>query len=264
MFKEALELIQGTAQRAAGAEILQIPGDGRSCYVRFGDEIKRFVVEAKPRGHLVDSLDDLIEFVAWYCHRLEPSDCTVWHSRDGVTAVLDESDRRDHCTFPLEFSDEWKTVSDLGAWLDQRQFIRLLSVPLAGALDDPGLISKFRQLDWSMQQEAKGVVQRGKESLGKSIAAQVTAAVDLPEEIDLYVPVYTNRGERDRHRVRCALDIDPHKQVLQLVPMPNELHTIVEEAQDSIRSRLVAASKRQTAVGDDESPLFSVFSGKPL
>jgi len=60
---KALQLILETNKKANAAEVLKIPGDGRTQWVRIGDELREIPVKPRPREHFTLSLDSMIDYV---------------------------------------------------------------------------------------------------------------------------------------------------------------------------------------------------------
>ena len=249
MLQEAIELIQQTAVKAAGAEIIPIDNDGRMEAVSIGGEIREIAVSPPLRKHIVHTLDDIINYVKtgsnhdhvdkyrpWHCPKHDP---VVWHGENTVTLILDDGNRRDSATFLLTKSDKFQTLGKLAneqPWLDQKSFIRLLRFHLG--LDNVKVVAPFRRLQWETGAKVDSQVNRGDARIGKSIIETVEGVDQLPDEIDVPTPVYSESGEREEYLVRCDIEIDAANQRFQLVPLPDELVRIVDLAQASIRRRL--------------------------
>ncbi len=253
---DALKLIQDTAQEAQAAHILpELSGDGRKAFVQQGGEIKEFSLPPAPRRHVVHSLVDLI----LYARREDNKFPVVWHDDSGVALLTDDADRRDAVTFPLTPSERFETLAMLAEdkpTFDQAKFIRLLRVDLG--LDNLKIVAKFRRLDWSLSDDGGGDVQHGANKVSKSVMAKVQGIDELPDELDVQVPVYQQTGERQTYIVKCAIEIDTLNRLLQLVPLPDELERVIDLAQASIHDRLTAA------LGEiDGQQVIPVYYGKP-
>jgi hypothetical protein len=231
-----LELIQTTAQEAQSAKILpELNTDGRTAYVQIANEIREIELAPAPRQHTIECLGDLIKY-ALAIKDLSP---VVWHGDDGVVLIVKDSDRRDRVSFPLSKSARFVTLQTLAIeknYLTQAQFIRLLRVDLG--LDNVTVVSKFRKLQWSSGSDTDRDAQHGNERIGKTVIAKVQAVEDLPDEINIDVPVYQQPGERQEYTVKCTIEIDTINQGFQLVPKPDELQRVITLAQDQIRMRL--------------------------
>jgi hypothetical protein len=253
---ETLELIQETAQKAQTAHVLaELDGDGRRRFVQHGDAITEYAITPPLRNHQVHSLVDLILFA----RRPDNKAPIVWHAPDGVTLLVDDGDRRDSVCFPLTHSKRFEVLVALEREkpvYDQARFVRLLRVDLG--LDNVAVVSKFRKLDWSASNDGSGEVQHGSTKLAKSVVAKVLGIDELPDELNVEVPVYQQTGERQTYAVKCAIEIDTVNQRLQLVPLPDELQRVVDLAQASIHSRLTAACSETT-----DADVIPVYYGKP-
>ncbi len=244
MIKAAIQLIQETAQKAIGAKVIAELQEPRANYVQIGSALERIPRVPAVRGHAVERLADVIAFAEATTagkHSKEPR-MVLWHARDAVTLVLDDSDRRDLVQMALPWSDEYRAVANLGGiaspWLDQAAFVRFLW--LNGLATDV-IVAQFRRLRWASGQTANANLQRGKESLGREIEAEVAGAEELPTELVLSIPVYRAPGERTAYQVKCAVDTSPGDERLRLVPLPGELEKAVDLAQADIHKRLTDA-----------------------
>lgn len=247
MPKETLELIQKTAQEAQQARILDLPGDGRTKCVNIADKLNFVTIPPAARDHKVESLEDLAAYACRVAAHnaiegLADKNPVVWHDDEAVILVIDDTDRRDTVTFALTISRQFGVLRQLRncpAWLEQRDFINLLRLDLG--LDNIGLVDQFRRLDWKASSENQSTIGHGKESLGKSIQAEVQGVEKLPDELDVRVPVFSNPGVDEKYCVACAIEIDTRNQRLCLVPLPCELEKAAGLAQEDIHERLAAA-----------------------
>jgi len=244
--KDALELLQKTAQEAQAYRVVQEvtdAGDGRSATVQIGDRLETLAIPPGVRSHRVCDLANLMAYARNLIAVAEDAPRpswrpVIWHGMNQVVLVLDDEDRRDVVELPLMFSTQFETLRELEAEpraFDQRSFIRLLRTKLRL---DPSMVAPFRRLDWHRSDEGSGDVQHGKDRLGKQIEAKVQAIDALPEDPVFHVPVYNEMGEREAYAVQCALEIDTLNQKLGLIPLPGELDVAIDRAQESIHTRL--------------------------
>jgi hypothetical protein len=249
-------LIQQTSREAQSATLLpELSAGGRKAFYQHGTEIKEFTVPPSARNHTVHSLVDLI----LYARRPDNQAPVVWHDNTGVVLLVDDADRRERVTFPLTWSERLVTLQNLAAkkpCFDQAAFVRLLRIELG--LDNVAVVAQFRKLEWSAGNEGSGDVQHGMNRLAKSVVAKVQGIGDLPDELNVPVPVYQQMGEQKEYLVKCAVEIDTCNQRLQLLPLPDTLERVVDLAQASIHERLVAA------LGEIENkPAIPVYYGRP-
>jgi hypothetical protein len=253
--QETLKLIQETAQKAQQARVLpELSGDGRRAFVQQGDTIKDYTIPPSARSHVVHRLDDLIA----YALRADNPKPVVWHGVTGVVLLPDDADRRDRVEFPLAYSERYMCLAKLAAEpqpLSQSQFIRLLRLELGL---DSLVVKQFRRIDWQNGGEGSTEIQHGNARVAKSIIAKVQGIDELPDELNVQVPVYQQTCERQTYVVKCAVEIDTVNQQLQLVPFPDELERVIDLAQASIHDRLIAALD-----GMDGQKTIPVYYGEP-
>lgn len=236
MTRDAIQLIQQTAQQAVGATLVKIPGDGRTAHLWANNELKPIAIEPEPRAHTLLCLDDLIEAAkAAY----EPSEASVslWHCTKQVQMLYDDDDRRDRATFPLSHGEQFQLLSKLDQSetpMRQKEFLRTLR---RLGVEKP-IVNLFRKLDWETGAKARGDVTHGTERLGREVTAQVTGIEALPEDLTISIPVYRERGEQEPVAIRCDIEIDASQQVLAICPQAGEIDRAVDLAQWSIRKRL--------------------------
>jgi len=233
----AIEAIQKPVREAEqltkAVAILDSPDPRKKFLVQSGKH-EEIAVPPPFRKHLVGSLTDLISYAEKHPKGV------VWHSHSAVVLLLDDEDRRDSVVFPLDISDAWKKLKELDAEmtpLSQRDFVRLLRFYLGAS---PATVTTFRKLTFQSQVNAVGEIQKTKESLGRSIEAEVQGTSDLPEELIFNVPIYENIGERQLYPVRLFLEYDAQAQRIYAVPEPGVLIELEETHQADIRQRLGA------------------------
>lgn len=251
MLKEALAFLKDTFSQADCAELVEIPGDGRTAYVNIGSEIKEYVVKPTTRSHTVSTVADLIAAAnTWNLSGM------IWVSSAAVVLIVDDDDRRDRVTLPLERSHQFKALSALekNPKLDQLGFIRLLRIELSGAVGRSDLISAVRKIKWRTAAAGESNIQHGSESLGKTIEAEVTGAGGIPEEVIVNCPVYSNHGEREQSfGVMCDLEIIAAESKFHFKPIADELARVEDAALAGIHSR----------IGESLGSDVSVFFGSP-
>lgn len=200
-----------------------------------------------PRDHHVYSLEEIVQLAIRYTDKDgtltvdDPPEMVVWYDEDKVVLVFDNlSYRAKTATLTLEQSDPFQTLMNLACgkpWFEQKKFIRLLRIDLAGTLEPVVLLEKVRRVEFENGMITSGRVTRQQESLGKQITSTLKSD-ELPEEVILQVPVYSTFGETDRLAIRCAVEVDSQIGQFQLIPMPDELVRVQQVAVQSIAQRL--------------------------
>lgn len=249
--RDAIELIQKTAQQAQAPQVVTVPGEqGQRVLVYSAGQFTEYSPMPPYRSHTVYSLEDLIQ----YARQLgDADDPVIWHSLDGVTLILDDSDRRAKVTFPLSYSDAMNALKQLeraATGMDQRSFVRLLKFVLGV---DAAYVTPWRKLDWRTQVAASGETAAGRDRMGREITAEVAGTTALPEELSISLSIYRELCERRTYTVRAAVEIDAAVQQVALRPYPGELDAILEQHQADLRDRLLAG------LGND----FPIYYGQP-
>jgi hypothetical protein len=233
---DTLGKIQTMAVEAAGVKILEIPGDPDHVLVASGGTFSERPVPAAHRSHTVRSLDDFSRA----CERWGEQG-TIWHSDTRITLVTDDLARRDGVLFLLQFSEQFERLRKLRTdpRLNQAGIIRLLRHDLAGAV--PGdLVPLFRKLDFKRRSDGTTNLQHGRESLGRSVEAEVSGTAELPELITADVRVYGSVGLIWKKSIRLTLDVDATNEVFYLAPEPDALEAAIQSTQADIANSLSA------------------------
>jgi hypothetical protein len=199
------------------------------------------------RDHKVKSLDEIARLAT----RFDAADTNghgggspvVWYDETQITLVMDDwAFRGNKAVLALETSDVFAKLIELRRNTrpyEQKDFIRLLRVDLAGTLEPVVLLNKVRSLKFSTTSDATAVKKAQSESLGKEIRSKVeTDGGDLPEEVVLMAPVFKTFGLRKPIPVRCAVEVFPSEGTFKLVPMPDEIERAQQEAVQRVAERL--------------------------
>jgi hypothetical protein len=236
---EVLKLIQKTAVEAARTTVTAIPGDPRHAVLTTAGVAETIEIpfDPPPRNHSIESLDDVIAFVTTDGLTTKP---VVWHDQAGVLVQLNYDDRRERAGMKLRKTPAFELLERLDgdpAILDQRSLIQTLSRTLAVQRE---VVAKFRRVDFKLLQEGSAKLDRGKESLGKTVEAMVQGVEELPEEIFVDTAIYENAGEDQSYRLKLYCEPDCQRQVFMLGMMPGEVAHALAQHQNTIRSRLEA------------------------
>jgi hypothetical protein len=237
MFKELFQAINDQAVKANGMQPVDV-GDPEYLYFH-GPQgvIEKIPRPPKPRQHKVETLNDLLAAAGRY---QDGKPASVWFNVHEVVAITRDDDHPiDRVTFKLTMSDPWMelTLLESKSWCEHKDFVRLLRINLAGCGAD-ALLESVRKMKFENGAVVTSEVARNRESLGRSITSQATGEKEIPEELTLSVPIYSNRGETDRYGIRCSVEVDPLRGLFRLLPMPDEIERVYGLALESIRSRL--------------------------
>lgn len=249
MIREALQYLTGLALESQ--KPVEVPtGDPAERIYLFGKEVVKVALPEPFRKHTAGQVDSLIEVAA----RFQEDAPVVWVSEDSVVVVLDDEGHRAHLTtLPLVKSDLFDRLfklADEPEWLDQKAFIRLLRVDLAGTLPPGVLLDKVRKLSFENSSVVSGSVARDRESMGRSLTSQVKADSELPETVTIVAPVFQLDAP---YPIVCAVDVDAARGLLQLLPLPDEIERAKRSAINGLIDRLQKSLAETT----------HVYHGKP-
>lgn len=245
MIAEALQFLADLKSKSLAPQ--ELPGDARISRRVIDGTVHEWFVRPEPREHEPACLADLIRLAVRFAADDTGSDGNpyvpvVWYDELGVVLVMDDAGHRiETATLTLAESDVFARLAELRRtreWFEQKAFVRLLRVELAGTLEPVALLERVRKLRWENGVTTSGHVTRQQESLGREIQAKVSAEGELPEEVTLLVPVYKTPGEMGRQPLRCTVDADPALGRLQLLPLPDEIERVRALAVASIGKRL--------------------------
>lgn len=183
------------------------------------------------RNHTVYTVEEIAK-----AYHTAPNDARVWYSYGEVVLLPKDAERRDRYTLQLTASDQVNRLQEIsGKAQTQRDTIKTLI-----RLDvDSSTIAVFRRLDFSRTEKGHAVIQRDKESMGKSVEAEVTATREIPERLTLHIPLFVNPRLRTRYQVEVLMDIDPSSSMITLEIAPNSLDDATNEAMEHLRQILV-------------------------
>jgi len=209
-----------------------------------------------PRRHEVGDLATIVKLANRFADKDEDnSSPVVWINENMISLVIDDNEHRvNTATLVLEYADVFRCLQKLvgypGVWTEQKAFIRLLRVDLAGTLPPGILLDRVRKLKFEAGQVTTQIATKDRESLGRQIHAAVSGEGEIPEEVTIEAPVF--RGF-DRRSIICSVDIDPARGLLQIVPLPDELDRV---------TRLTLANIQKT-IGAMVPESVPVYLGKP-
>jgi hypothetical protein len=265
---EALELIQNTAVTAAAVNLFSEAPDGRKKF--FSQGSGQFHIDVPPpnRRHIVATLQDILRYHDLACRRdgSAPTRRAFWFCIGGVILVLDDDDRRDTVMFPLRKSRQWGKLEDLeknATWVGQSEAIRVLKLDLG--VRDAALLGKFRRLDWSHSTEGKAEVQRGRESISRSVQQEIQGIESFPETFTLACPIFLNSREDVLYAVDCYVELDVVNTRIQIGPVLGEIERVEHLHMANIRARLEAgvASVAGLEPGESQSQSTAIYFGTP-
>jgi hypothetical protein len=192
----------------------------------------------------------------------------IFVGQNRIVALLGDYEQAGVVMLPLQRSEQLCTLQEIRTTptpqakiqaFDQADFVRLLRL----SLDVPTeLIAPFGKLEWRDGRRADGETTHGRESLGRSVYAELTNASDVPAHIPLSIPLYETIGQRQRHTIPCNVDINTGTQTLGLAPIPGAVSMALEAQATANAARLRAMldeSKAWVVLGEPYGTLDTGF-----
>lgn len=251
MLSEFLKLLQDTAVKASGAQVVRLNDKQRNAYLVCNGDAKEVAIYPDPTNHSLLSVSSLIELAQ--TKEKEGAASQVWHSPDRVTLVIDTPDPRDVAVLTLEQSAAFKKLSCLvkAIPMTQRDLIRLLRHDFRNCGVE-FVLSAVKRLDFKRSNDGRSHIEHGKESLGRSVEAQVNSAEAIPEFFNVTIPVYSTRGADFHKTVYCTLEIDPQNERFLVLPDEDSLKGAINDVQEELHELL------ESELGD-----IPVYFGNP-
>lgn len=248
MLLEALKYLADLGQKASAPHRVDVKDPRRAHFV-VGGQVLDLDLPAPPRDHHAGSLSEVVALANRFAGSPSARP-VVWYDAAAVVLVIDDATgegldghRVEKATLRLEPSDVFSRLVALRerpreAWFDQKAFIRLLRIELAGALPPVALLNTVRKVRFENGVTTTSEKRSQRESLGREITSQVSADAELPEEVTLNVPVYKTPGESERYPLRCTVEVEPGDGTFRLLPLPDEVERVRFMAIDSVGDRL--------------------------
>lgn len=242
MIEPALKYLASLAQESTKATLIDETAISQT-YLSNGRTFST-TKAARPINHWFDSIESLARFIGQ--ESTEDGDAAVFVNSDHVRLCLDMSGHRANiASIDLNRDPRFAILEAYGSvgsdWLDQKTFVRLLRIGLAGTLPPVALLEKVRRVKFSTEGAVSGVVARDRESMGREVASRVeTTEGEIPEEVGLVVPVFVPLVDfrLPPQPIACAVEVDSARGMFRLVPLPNEVARAVRASLVALRDEV--------------------------
>ena len=244
--RETLELIQATARDACRIQHVDIEKLRKVAVIvpGSGDEGDNIAVHDYPpalRGGELHALNDVIAAAkdAKVC-----PDPEVYHDTKKVQILIDRSNRRESIRMPLHLSEHAQLVTNMRIedGLTSAQLIQLIRFKLPNVKGAAALVAALRKVDFKRRSDGTRTTEHGRESLGRTIEAEVQGAADIPEEFSATFPYYSDPGlvNVTEVTVRIGVHIDVENERIHVAPLADELVKAHDKAHAVIGNELRA------------------------
>lgn len=190
------------------------------------------------RGHTLHSLQDVIAV----CKDADMSALPEIHyNAGGITVFLDRDKRSERATLSMKMSKRFEMLQHLERApesLDVPAAVKYLRFKMHGVGAD-NVIQALKRVDFTRTSAGTNVVEHGKESLGRSVEAEAQSVGEVPEEIAMTVPVFSNPGcESMTALVRVGVYLDVHNQRVEFGVLADESTRAINESLSKVRTFL--------------------------
>ena len=165
-----------------------------------------------------------------------PENAIILFNETTLDYVADRSNpKADQAQCDLIPTAEWTWLkSESVKPMTQAQFVRVMRITLRRCQPEAQLLQILRALKFSASTDGGVELRQGKESMGKSIRAEVYSDLAIPEETTLNVRLWENHHAA--FQIGCAIEVFPAEQTFKLTPYPGELARLVESGLTSLQS----------------------------
>lgn len=224
MLAEALKYLEALMTRASATQLIRVPGRHTEAWMRTGSEVTLLQLDDPLRSHEISSFSDILDAAT----KFKAGECTpsIYFNETQVVVYVGEDDMREKLTCSLKYTQRFVTLINMngaGASGSPSDIIKLVRFQLNGIGFDE-LAASLRKVDFTRKSTGASDVAHGRESYGRSVEAEVQGTSNIPEVVDVDVPVYENDGLRGlRAKVRCGIFIDANQGVVTLRPLADEI-----------------------------------------
>lgn len=237
---EALQYVGALAQAANSVQVINDPRFHDGAFIRVGGELRFERFPAPVRcGTIIDmqSLTDAIN---------DPKICPnpeVYIDAERITVFTDRDERKSTMVLDMTPSARLVTVRSLrGRVLSQKDAIRMLRYDLEGP-DSKELIPAMRTIDFSRLTANRRTVERGKDTMGRTVEAHVQQIDKVPELFTVTIPAFDVAGLRSiTMTLRIGIEPDLDREGFEFVLYPDEMSTgmsaVLSEVYQIIRANV--------------------------
>jgi hypothetical protein len=222
MLREFLDGIANLATRANAVEVVDASGRfGRKALVRVGGAMEWVEIPAPLPCSLITSFDDMCDAIRDSVLCPDPE---VYCSPYAISVVCDRVKRDSFMTMGFEATTRWNetaALSDRGP-MTQRTAIRFMREDLDVRNDK--LLAALRRIDFKRISQSGGVIEHGKETLGRSVEAAILNIDEIPDVFTLRVAPFGNEGLQDIVvDIKCWIYIDIEERNIEVGTFPDEI-----------------------------------------
>jgi hypothetical protein len=270
---ETFQKIVDLAIKSAEGKLIEIPGDKKRRILTIGGA--HHFIETPYNPPLRNSRPQTVhDLAALYHQHHSPGEtnppATVWFDEKqvGYFPVEAWSDtpprtREEYVRLDLQYTLKWGILLAHAKpqQYEQKAFVRWLKIDLDYEPQDQ-IVNAFRSLDFQVLKRSAGQVDVGRESLDRSITAQVVDRSSKPELIIVGVrPFLTHDLAAFETKVALDIELDAESSRIIVQAKPASLDRAREATMTYLRDAITAALENEA--GDVSDPNIPVIYGSP-
>lgn len=217
MLAEFIDRIASLARSSQTVQFHHDPLLPRTVFVRHGDKMTQHEQEEPLIEHEVINLESFVSFVSMDLENDQSEFATsVFVNYDGATAILQDGGRIESCTLRFQKSKTAEMLEKMRGGMSgtPKAILREMRNVLGLASDHPAIVGLSR-VNFTRRSDGHAHVERGRESLGRTVEAEVQQADKIPESFTVRVPLFVTPGllaaSTFDTEVQILLDLDDEK-----------------------------------------------------
>jgi len=256
MLAEFFDRLRALSVEANGLSVKTISELPESVFVREGASHRVISVPPTRRHHTVNNVLGLTNAVLSMAKDGETTQ--LFHDVTRVVAHLDMHDRRDTMGLPLCMSAAYNALCTLAEGRrfspkDAVNFLRF-ELPETGA-DVDALAAVLQNVKHQTRIDGGAIVQHGRESMGRSVEAEVSNSDRIPQEVVVRCSAYCNLELVDATQVSVLVGVILHADtaasrddLIELRIIGDSLDHAMESAQFGIGAELQKAMPKASVI----------------
>lgn len=250
MIKDAIQQITSLAEKAAGVKVISELSTPKRVALFHNGKLTYEDRHPPPHVFEVATIESFLAVMDMVDVR---SSCSIWVSSGGVVGLFDHSNlshRLDRVTMGLDFHHLFELFDEDSSSLcelSQEGMINTFRHRFVDCTIHPeSTLDTIKTLQFSQHKESSGKFDADSVALGKSVAAQVTGKLRLPEIVSLSFHPYPALEDElnSQVTVKCSLTCCPINEELSLSPLPGQ----IEKAKNKARLDLAKLLRSKTDI----------------
>lgn len=246
MIEEGISKIARLVENQHEATVITIPGESPHVVRLQLRDGSIDTIELKPpdRRIWMTSIDDLVDLaVQHFDASVKDNDRQlITFTQNEIVLHFDYTLGRECAYLPLTPTKEFTFFESChrgNGQLEVKQLRTALRYDLRKCFDDPNLVAQVSSLSTTGLDNKQANADRGRESLGRQISAQVDNPDKMPDELQEFaVRRYSNPELDVRYQLQCILDPDAATSRWILKPIEDSYTAFIDKTMELVRTKL--------------------------